>query len=131
MKARRQLAAVVVFAAPILASCGGQAADKLYSREGSFEVTSMTQLDAAVLSISRAAGAPVRDSGKDLDGNPQYLLSNKDVVIFVRHHFGDDCVLPKGCRWEYSVSATDTELHENEQERLVNAAFAMITSANP
>lgn len=115
----------------MLASCGSQTANKLYSREGSFEVTSVTQLDETVLSISRAVGAPVRDSEKDLDGNPQYLLSNEDVVIFVRHHFGEGCDLTKGCRWDYSLSAVDTDLHEDEQKRLVNAAFEVIASANP
>jgi hypothetical protein len=84
-----------------------------------------------VVSILRAAGAPVRDSEKDRDGNPQYRQSNEDVVIIVRHHFGANCVLAKGCRWDYSRSATNTDLHEDEQKRLVNAAIEVIASVNP
>jgi hypothetical protein len=131
MKLHGRLAALAMFVAPMVTSCGSQAADKLYNKEGSFEVTGMAQLDEAVLSISRATGAPVRDREKDLDGNPQYLLSNEEVMIFVRHHFGESCVLVEACRWDYTISATDTALREDEQRRLVDGAFQAIASANP
>jgi hypothetical protein len=128
MKLAGRLAALAVFLAPMLACCGTQATDKLYSREGSVEVTSVAQLNQAVLSISRAARAPIRDREKDFDGNPQYLLSNEEVVIFFRHHFGEDCILAEGCRWDYSLSATDTALNQAQQKRLVDGAFQAIAS---
>ena len=121
---------MVAFAiAAMLASCGNQRSTKLYSREGSIEVTGVAQLEEAVAAISEISRAPVRDRQNDLDGNPMYVLSNNDVVIFVRHHFGEPCDWAEGCTWDYSLSATDAELEHEAQKRLVDRAFGAISAA--
>ena len=58
---------VAVAVAAMLASCGNQGSTKLYSREGSIEVTGVAQLEEVVMAISEISRAPVRDRQNDLE----------------------------------------------------------------
>lgn len=118
----------VTCALPLFA-CGGQAVgSKLYDQRGSIEVGSLAELEGTVLSLSRAAQAPIRDTMQDLDYLPMYLLSNDDVTIFVRHKaFEEPCDWSKKCEWEYSLTSTDTSIDQAAQKQVVERSFAMLS----
>jgi hypothetical protein len=118
----------VTCALPLFACGGKTVGPKLYDRSGSIQIGSLAELEGSVLSISRAAQAPIRDRIRDLDDLPMYLLSNEDVTILVRHKaFEEPCDWSKGCEWEYSLTSTSASLDQAGQRQVVDRSFAVIS----
>ena len=118
----------VTCALPLFACGGPTAGSKIYDRSGSIQAESLVELEGSVLSISRAAQAPIRDTMQDLDNLPMYLLSNDDVTILVKHKaFGEPCDWSKRCDWEYSLSSTNASLDQAAQRKVVDQSFAVLS----
>ena len=118
----------VVCAFLLFACDGPTVGSKLYSRSGAIQVQSLFELERSVQFISHAVQAPIRDTMQDLDDLPMYLLSNDEVMIFVRHNASEEyCDWSKSCEWEYSLTSTNISLDQSAQQKVVDRSFAALS----